>query len=418
MEGFATEIRALGRELAERGVPFAEVVASVHFLEESAATHFRVRRSVIARGPAIDLTFDKLSHCRIILLASTYYSERESAATLRLKSLEAEADRLAGGSPARRARFHGLVGASPCMQRLYEQIAASAAGHGAVLIEGESGTGKEVVARALHERAGLPDRPFVAVNCAALSRELVESELFGHGKGAYTGAHGEYAGLIRSAAGGTVFLDEITEMATAMQAKLLRVLEERTVRPVGTARELKVGARFIASTNRDPEFAVEAGLLRRDLYYRLNVHRIAVPPLRERIEDVRDLVLHFAELLASRGLRRVEGVEVDALAVLEGYAWPGNVRELRNAIEHALTAGKSKKILRENLPPHVIRGARPGAPRREVASPELKTLEESERDLIQRALEATRGNKLQAARLLRISRHRLYDRLRKYRLGS
>ncbi|MEK6608805.1 MAG: sigma 54-interacting transcriptional regulator, partial [Myxococcota bacterium] len=228
MEGFEADVRALARDLVDRGVPFAEVVASLHLFEESAAEFFHSRLKIMLRGPGVYLTFDKLSHVRMILLAGTYFAGREAETTTRLRRLEGEADRLAG-APAARSTFHGLVGRSNAIRRVYEQVAAAAGGLGAVLVTGESGVGKELVARALHECAGNADRAFVAVNCAALPRELIEAELFGHRKGAYTGAQGDSVGLIRAAAGGTLFLDEITEMAPGSQAKLLRVLEDRSV---------------------------------------------------------------------------------------------------------------------------------------------------------------------------------------------
>lgn len=423
--GFEADVRTLGRELAERGVPFAEIVVSLHLFEESTVERFRHHEAARASVPGIFLTFDKLSHCRIIVLASAYFTGHEAQVAVRVQDLERDAERLlevAGktGTVLRRSRFHGLVGRSEPMQSLYRGIAAAAGGTGPALIVGESGTGKEVVARALHEAKGRSARPFIAVNCAALPRELIESELFGHRKGAYSGADVEYAGLVRSAHGGTLFLDEVTEMAVDVQAKLLRVIEERTIRAVGTPREIPVDVRFVASTNRDPEKAVAAGLLREDLYYRLNVHRIDLPPLRDRVEDLPELALHFAALLAERGLRAIEVIEPEALAVLLGYAWPGNVRELRSAVEQALTIGKGSSIAHEDLPRHIVRIARPttvpGEP--EPATPlRVPSLEESERELIHRALEATGGNKLQAAKLLHVSRHKLYDKLRKYAIA-
>ena len=409
MEGFEADVRAVGHALVEAGVPFAEVVVSLHLFEESASGYFERRLLVMLKGPTIYLTFDKLSHCRMILLAGTYFARRDADASARIRAVEGEATALAGG-PAGRSSFHGLVGSCAPMRQLYEQLAAAAGGQGAVLIHGESGTGKELAARALHECSGRASRPFVAVNCAALPAELIESELFGHRKGAYTGAQEEYQGLLRAAGDGTVFFDEITEMPANMQAKLLRVLEERTVRAVGTAREEPVRARFISSTNRDPERAMESGHLRRDLWFRLGVHRIETPPLRQCKSDVAALADHFAALLASRGLRRVEGLDADALALLEGHSWPGNVRELRNAIEQSLTTGRDPRIHRRDLPPYLVRGA--ASPPMDGA--QLPTFEQAERDLIRRALEEAGGNKLQAARALRISRHRLYDKLRKF----
>jgi transcriptional regulator with PAS, ATPase and Fis domain len=409
MEGFEADVRDVGQALVEAGVPFAEVVVSLHLFEESAAHYFDKRLRVMLKGPTIYLTFDKLSHCRMILLAGTYFARRDADATQRLRAVEVEATALAGG-PVGRSSFHGLVGSSAPMRQLYEQLAAAAGGQGAVFIHGESGTGKELAARALHECSGRASRPFVAVNCAALPAELIENELFGHRKGAYTGAQEEYQGLVRAAGDGTVFLDEITEMPANMQAKLLRVLEERTVRAVGSAKEEPVRARFVASTNRDPERAMESSLLRRDLWFRLSVHRIETPALRQCGSDVPALADHFARLLASRGLRRVEGFDADAVEILLAYHWPGNVRELRNAIEQALTAGSGLRVHRRDLPAHLVRGA--AGPRFDGVP--LPTYEQAERDLIRRALEQAGGNKVQAARALRISRHRLYDKLRRF----
>jgi DNA-binding NtrC family response regulator len=428
MEDFAAEVRALGHVMCERGVPFAEVISSLHLLEESLAT---VLGPAVARGELssrIFQIFDKLSHCRIIVLASAFFTGQATDAALRMRNLTGSDE---AGKQA--LHFSSLVGKSVAMQRLTGQLASAASSPtGAVLLVGESGTGKELAARALHERSRGSKRPFVAVNCAALPRDLIESELFGHRRGAYTGAQSEYGGLVRAASGGTLFLDEITEMAIEVQAKLLRVLEERSVRPVGADGEVSVDVRFIASTNRDPQKAVAAGLLREDLYYRISAFRVDLPPLRERRDDLPLLVLHFAELLHARGLRAISGIDPSALRALSTYSWPGNVRELRNAIDFALTIGTGSTLRREDLPPHVLRGADPSAvsePSSTVsppaASPEpesassseiIPTMEESERELIRRALAATGGNKLQAARMLGISRHRLYDSLRRFGL--
>ncbi len=418
--GFEADVRAVGIDLAERGVSFGEVVASLHLFEESTAKYFGQLSSDTRAPLEIFLIFDKLSHCRIMLLAEAYFTDREAVLGARLRGLESEAEALAGG-PTGRASFHGLVGKSSTMRQVYERIAAVSGGDGTVLIVGESGTGKELVARALHEARPVPDRPFVVVNCAALPRELIESELFGYRKGAYTGAQGEYIGLIRAAAKGTLFFDEITEMPREAQAKLLRVMEERTVRPVGTAHEVPVDVRFIASTNRDPEKAVQAGFLRRDLWYRLNVHTIVLPPLRDRLEDVPLLVEHFTELFARRGLRRVEGIDAGVLSALCAYSWPGNVRELRNSLEHALTIGQGTQLSGASFPSHIVDAiSEPSASSPPPPPPthSVPTLDEAERALILRALAVTEGNKAQAARLLQISRHRLYDRLRKFGLTA
>ncbi|MBP8196750.1 MAG: sigma-54-dependent Fis family transcriptional regulator [Deltaproteobacteria bacterium] len=422
MDDFAAEVRALGFVMSERGVPFAELISSLHLLEESIAT---VLGPVVARGELSGRVFqviDKLSHCRIIVLASAYFVGQASDAALRLRNV-------LGSDPAARlgSSFSSLVGQSEAMQRFFGQLVAAAnSPTGAVLLVGESGTGKELAARALHERSRGSKRPFVAVNCAALPRELIESELFGHRRGAYTGAQSEYGGLVRAASTGTLFLDEITEMAIEVQAKLLRVLEERAVRPVGAPGEIAVDVRFIASTNRDPQKAVAAGLLREDLYYRICAFRLDLPTLRERRSDIPLLVMHFAELLHQRGLRAISSIDGAALRALSTYPWPGNVRELRNAIDFALTVGQGAVLRRDDLPPHVLRGAAPVAdePPSPASTPTpvspdgsaIPTMEEAERELIRRALQSTSGNKLQAARLLGISRHRLYDSMRRFGL--
>src|SRR5208337_1112551 len=216
-----------------------------------------------------------------------YFRSRMAVSAARIRSLEQEASQLPSES---RSRFHGLVGESPAMRRLYERIEATGATRGTVFIVGESGSGKELVARAIHECGPNLERAFVALNSAAIPRELVESELFGYKRGAFSGATTEYLGLFRAAEGGTLFLDEITEMSPATQSKLLRAIQERTVRPVGATAEVPVNVRLIASTNRDPEAAVHAGDLREDLYYRLQVNVLRVPPLRERLADISVLV--------------------------------------------------------------------------------------------------------------------------------
>jgi transcriptional regulator with PAS, ATPase and Fis domain len=330
----------------------------------------------------------------------------------RICGLERDATEL--GDVGRR-RFRGLVGASVSMRELYERIEAAASTRGTVLLVGESGTGKELVARALHECAAAPRTAFVALNCAAIPRELIESELFGYKRGAFSGAATEYLGLFRAAEGGTIFLDEVTEMSPETQSKLLRVIQERTVRPVGSTTEVAVNVRLIASTNRDPEEAVSVGKLRRDLYYRLHVNVLKVPPLRERPDDIPLLVDHFITLFNEklRPAVPVLGIDGEALSVLRHYDWPGNVRELQNVIEAAFTFGRSDTIRLSQLPREISRES--------VAPPPLMpgllpTFADAERELVQRALDSTSGNKVQAARLLCISRKKLYAKIAKYGL--
>jgi two-component system, NtrC family, response regulator AtoC len=413
MDRFTADVRAIGERLAERRVPFAELIVSMHLFEESASEYFPTFPPTL---PKTYLCFDKLSHCRMIVLADAYFRSQSALVGTRIKELEREAARL---PVDQRSRFHGLVGASPGMRDLYQRIEAAGATRGTVLIVGESGTGKELVARAVHECGSRSDASFVALNCAAVPKDLIESELFGHTRGSFSGATTEYLGLFRAAEGGSLFLDEVTEMSPETQSKLLRAIQERSVRPVGSTRERPVNARLIASTNRDPEQAVRDGDLREDLYYRLQASVISVPPLRERLEDVPLLVEHFIALFNERMLRPapVVGMEEDAVTAMRRYRWPGNVRELANAVESAFTFGRSPTIRLADLPPVI---ARPGPAQSQARSPAARsafqTFAEAERDLIANALEATGGNKLRAAKMLKISRKKLYAKIAKYGL--
>jgi two-component system response regulator AtoC len=409
-EQFVIRMRRIGVALAERRVPFAEVVASMHLFEESAIANFP-----LGVDPAMYRVFDKVSHCRIIALSEAYFRDQAALAAARIHGLEKEAGLLGGEV---RTNFHGLVGATPVMRRLYARIEAAAGVRGTVLIVGESGSGKELVARAVHECSRTSAAPFVALNCAAIPRELIESELFGYKRGAFSGAVIDYPGLFRAAEGGTLFLDEITEMSAATQSKLLRALQERTVRPVGSIREVPFDVRVIASSNRDPQAAVREGVLREDLYYRLQVNLIEVPPLRARLADIPLLADHFIAFFNRRMMRAapVIGIEPQALESMERYDWPGNVRELSNAIESAFTFGSADTIRSAELPSAIAAGARvEPAPRgAALAACASLSFNDTERDLIQRALVSTGGNKLRAAKLLGISRKRLYARLRRY----
>ena len=322
------------------------------------------------------------------------------------------------------ARFHGLVGASPGMKLLYERIEMAAASSGNLLIVGESGTGKELVARAIHDSGPRKGKPFVALNCAALPKDLIESELFGYKKGAFSGANNDHLGLFRAADGGTLFLDEITEMDASTQTKLLRAIQERAIRPVGTTQEQPVNVRLIASTNRDPKAAVANGNLREDLYYRLQASVLTIPALRDRREDIPLLVDHFIAVFAERFGREVAGIEQRALEAICNYSWPGNVRELSNTIEAAFTFGRGSLIEFGDLPSSVtsaieqdapaIRGEPSGCPRPGKPVPSFA---EAERDLIEKALLTTNGNKVAAAELLGISRKKLYAKIEKYHLA-
>jgi Nif-specific regulatory protein len=303
---------------------------------------------------------------------------------------------------------HNMVGRSRPMRTLFERIARVARTDSTLLLRGESGTGKELVARAAHRSSGRADRPFVAINCAALTESLLESELFGHEKGAFTGAIGLKRGKLELADGGTLFLDEIGELPLTLQAKLLRALQEREFERVGGTRAVRVDFRLIAATNRDLESAVKAGTFRQDLFYRLNVVTLALPPLRERKEDVQLLTEYFVRKHAPRCGRRVHGLTADALARLRRHDWPGNVRELENVIEQALALGTSDCIDAEDLPPDL-------GDSRASASTSLdyhEAIEQTKRDLIVRAFEQADHSHAGAARLLNVHPNYLHRLLR------
>ncbi len=310
-------------------------------------------------------------------------------------------------------RIESIVGASPAMLDVYKMVARVAPTMSTVLVVGESGTGKELVARAIHTHSPRAGGPFVAVNCTALTESLLESELFGHAKGAFTGAVAAKRGIFEEAQGGTVFLDEIGDVGAKMQAQLLRVLQEGEIRRVGGAEAIKVDVRVVAATNRELEDEVKAGRFREDLYFRINVVTIRLPPLRERPSDIPLLVDHFLAKYAARERRADAGVAPAALALLSRYAWPGNVRELENVIERALALSKDGVILPSDLPGEINHAASAGAT---AATPggiveDRPTLAELERRYIELILRETGGNKKRAAEILGIDRRTLYRTL-------
>jgi len=298
------------------------------------------------------------------------------------------------------------------MRRLYELMERIAPSNASVFITGESGVGKDFVAQTLHELSGRADAPFVAVSCPAIPEALLESELFGHERGAFTGAITERAGLFEHAAGGTLFLDEITEMAAGLQAKLLRVLETRRFRRVGGHGEKLADLRVVAATNRDPDKAVSEGRLREDLYYRLNVFHVHVPPLRERREDIAALAARFIAAYAEQNGRPIEGLSSESLAVLEAYDWPGNVRELRNAIERAVVLARGPVIDLGDLPQRIT-----GRHTIARVGTGVEPLDEIERKAIFTALQQFANNKTHAARALGISLKTLHNKLKRYAGG-
>jgi two-component system response regulator HydG len=303
----------------------------------------------------------------------------------------------------------GIVAESPVMRRTMDLVARAAPADTPVLVLGESGTGKELLARALHVAGPRRDRPFMAVNCSAIPETLLESQLFGHRRGAFTDAREDRRGLFQEAEGGTILLDEIGDMASPLQAKLLRVLQEKEVHPLGAAAPVAVDVRVIAATNRDLEALCAQGRFRQDLYYRLNVIAIRIPPLRERPEDLLPLVAHFLAKHGQRLGRAGATVGLEVMELFRRHPWPGNVRELENAIERALVLGRDSVIHIEDLPDDLRRSL--------LSSPgpeHVRLMVDMEREQIIKALRAAGGNKTAAARLLGLDRKTLYRKLEVY----
>jgi DNA-binding NtrC family response regulator len=305
-----------------------------------------------------------------------------------------------------------IIGNSSAIRQLLHMIEKVAATDSSVLIQGESGTGKELVARAVHQGSVRADKPLVVINCAALQETLLESELFGHEKGAFTSAVAMKQGLFEVADGGTLFIDEIGEMAGGLQAKLLRVLEDGRFRRVGSTKEINTDVRIIAATNKDLAKEVASNRFRDDLYFRLNVITIPIPPLRDRVEDISLLVDYFL----TQGVRGPRSIDPDALSALVGYRWPGNVRELANVIERARILADGQSITMQDLPLGIVQPSpvKSGEP---VVRANGNNLEDLERHHIQRILDAESWNKARAARTLGISRRRLYRLLEKHKLA-
>jgi transcriptional regulator with PAS, ATPase and Fis domain len=281
-----------------------------------------------------------------------------------------------------------------------------------VLVYGESGTGKEFVVRLIHDQSPRAAAPFVSINCAALTETLLESELFGHVRGAFTGAVRDKAGLFEVAGNGTIFLDEIGEIAPTVQAKLLRALQEREIRRVGGERTIRIHARVVAATNRDLRAAVDAGRFREDLFFRLGAFVITLPPLRDRREDIPSLVQAFLTRAAARMKKDVRSVSADAMTALMRYGWPGNVRELEHAVERAVILANRPTIRARDLPPEIVDGRQP------PAASDTLDLEEQERRAIERALERFAGNRRKAASALRISTVTLWRKMKRFGLSG
>ncbi|MGH9254611.1 MAG: sigma 54-interacting transcriptional regulator [Vicinamibacterales bacterium] len=313
---------------------------------------------------------------------------------------------------ARHAAAKHFIAGSAAMQDVLELAARVAPLDTTVLVYGESGTGKEFIVRLIHDQSPRASGPFVSINCAALTETLLESELFGHVRGAFTGAVRDKAGLFEVAGNGTLFLDEIGEVAPTVQAKLLRALQEREIRRVGAERNVTVNARVVAATNRDLRAAVDAGTFREDLYFRLGAFVITVPPLRERREDIPPLVHDFLGRAAARVKKDVKTVSADAMTALMSYSWPGNVRELEHAIERAVIVARGTSVKVRELPPEISQKTR------QRPTDDSLDLQAQERAMIERALERFRGNRRQAADALKISTVTLWRKMKQYGFGA
>ncbi len=350
----------------------------------------------------IQKPIDPIRLKRLLLSASSQQQSEQDTETIRRRARETGA-------------LGSLVGKSSSMQSIFSLIERIAPNNVSVLITGESGTGKEVVARTLHELSGRSSKPFIAVNCAAIPETLIESEIFGHERGAFTGAVERRAGCFELAEEGTLLLDEIGEMPIATQAKLLRVLEDRTYRRLGSKVESQINVRVLAATNKDPAAAIADGHLRNDLYYRLNVFNIELPPLRDHLEDVPLIADAMVRAMNERHGCSVTGIDPALLQEFQSYDWPGNVRELRNVLERAVVLCGSGIVSKQHLPRNFgsIRVAA-GVDSDQVQMPVGTTVDEAEKRLILRTLESTGNNKTRAAEILGISLKTLHNKLKEY----
>ena len=396
-------------------------IDGVQALQRALALHPEMAVVMMSAHSTVDVAVEAMKHGAVDFLVKPFPFQALDAAVERALATVRTKRQIATLTAERRAAnaLDAIVGGSATMEQLRAMIGRLAASDTTtVLIEGESGSGKEVVARAIHFQGARAERPFLQVNCAALPEPLLESELFGHERGAFTDAHAQKRGLFETAEGGSVMLDEIGDLPPGGQAKLLRLLENKAFRRVGGVQELRADVRVIAATNVNLEERVSEGRFRADLFFRLNVLRVAVPPLREHLEDVPVLTAHFVARFNQEMRRQVKGIAPTAMELLQGYQWPGNVRELRNVIERAfiLHAG-ADEVRPEHLPPEVRRaqgpraGERIGAP---AVSEQGLALDDVEKRLIAEAMERANGNQSKAARLLGVSRDTLRYRLKKH----
>jgi PAS domain S-box-containing protein len=310
--------------------------------------------------------------------------------------------------------YHGILGTSAAMQRVFDLIANAAQSNAPVIILGESGTGKELIAKAIHESGPRKDRPYVKVNCAALNESLLESELFGHVKGAYTGAYQSRKGRFEAAHGGDIFLDEIGDLPLSTQVKLLRVLEDKVIERVGDNRPIAIDARIITATNRNLKDLVSRKSFREDLFYRIHVIPIQVPPLRERASDILLLAEHFFRHVQLKNEKDIEGISKEAMDLLMNYNWPGNVREMKGAFEYAFVACRGELIKPGDLPPDLVQHGHRSQPVVETGA----SREELKKQELLQALEIAGGNQTRAAKILGVSRVTVYNRMKRYKISS
>ena len=364
---------------------------------------------------SLEVTIDAIKRGAFYYLEKPFTFEQVLLLTeraLQFKTIKDE-NRLQKSTPPQERNDSGIIGNNSKMRNLRAVITTAAPSDASVLIEGESGTGKEMIATALHMQSSRADRPFIRINCAAIPSTLIESELFGYRKGAFTGADHDRRGLIEATAGGTLLLDEISEMPVYLQTKLLRVLQERKVRRLGDEREISVDFRLISSTNRETAEMISDGALRQDLYFRLSTVKIKVPPLRERLDDLALLSEVFLLRLARKYHKRMRGLSQATLAILMRYNWPGNVRELESVIEHAVLFSQSDYLAPENLPDHLHTSTSRSFL---CVIPPYLTKDDIEREAIAQTLERTGGNIKKTAQILNYNRPTLYRKLRRFEL--
>jgi DNA-binding NtrC family response regulator len=407
-DGYAV-LRALRDDSATRSVPLIFLTAKGERAEMRLGMNLG----------ADDYLTKPFTLAEVLEAVNTRLRRHDEVAARARQAAEREAEGTREAIPPAYTPADGVVVLDPSMRQLYDHASRAAASAINVLILGENGVGKEILARAIHNLSPRVNGPFVALNCAALTESLVQAELFGHEKGAFTGALQARAGLLESAGGGTLFLDEIGELPLAMQSKLLRALEERKVMRIGARTEREIDVRFVAATNRDPELEIERGTFRQDLYFRLNGISLTIPPLRQRRLEIPHLARMFMARARAEQAAPALSIADSTLAVLEAYAWPGNVRELRNVIERGSVLCVGGQLLPEHLPPKLLEAARapaPGAPATTSAAaapvtPSPAGGPSDERQAILDALDRCAGNQTRAAELLGISRRTLVTRL-------